>query len=302
MPVSAAFLLVVIIWSTTPLGIVWSSESMPATATLLLRMATAVVVGLPILKLMGIKLDWQPKAIKVYLYSSMSLAVGMLFCYIAAKYISSGLMSLAFGMAPILSGLFAQRILNERAFTPIKKLALVLSFVGLAIVCYDNITLSEKTWFGLLFISVGVITFSLSGVLVKSVPIELHPLSTTLGSLIMSMPLFVLFWLISDGTMNYESWGLKSISATLYLGFFGSLVGFIAYFHILKHLAASTVSLVVMITPVISTGLGIWLNDEHFSLALLAGGSLVVCGLGLFQLGDKYLKRSENKSVINNLT
>ena len=300
MPVSAAFMLVVIIWSTTPLGIVWSSESMPATVTLLLRMTIALLVGLPVLKLMGIKLDWQPKAIKVYLYSSMSVAVGMLFCYIAARYISSGLMSLAFGMAPILSGLFAQKILNEKAFTPIKKLALVLSIIGLAIVCYDNITLSEKTWFGLLFVSVGVITFSLSGVLVKSVPIELHPLSTTLGSLIMSMPLFVAFWLVEGGAMNYEAWGVKSISATIYLGICGSLVGFIAYFHILKHLAASTVSLVVMVTPVISTTLGILLNDEHFSLTLLVGGTLVVCGLGMFQLGDKYLKRTEYVSAIKN--
>jgi len=37
MPVSAAYLAVILIWSTTPLGIVWSSESVSPTLAVLLR-------------------------------------------------------------------------------------------------------------------------------------------------------------------------------------------------------------------------------------------------------------------------
>ncbi|MBU2881261.1 EamA family transporter [Psychrosphaera sp. B3R10] len=294
MPVSAAFVLVIIIWSTTPLGIVWSSESIPPTLSLFMRMAIAVVLGLPLMKLLGIKLDWRPKAIRVYLYSSLSLAIGMLFCYLAARHISSGLMSLSFGIAPILSGLFAQQILNEARFTPIKMIALTIALGGLTLVCMDNLSVGESSLIGFACISVGVIMFSLSGVLVKSVDIDLHPLSTTMGSLILSMPMFVLFWYVMDGQINYEQWQPKAIAAVIYLGIFASLIGFLAYFYVLKNLLASSVALIVMVTPVVSTGLGVWLNDERFSMGLVIGGLFVIVGLGLFQFGDKWFRRNKS--------
>ena len=300
MPIFAAFVLVVLIWSTTPLGIVWSSETIRPTLSLLLRMTLAILVGLPLLRLLNIKLDWRPKAIKVYLYSSMSLAMGMLFCYLAAAYISSGLMSLTFGMAPILSGIFATKILNEPKFSNVKKLALAISFVGLFIVSQENISLGEHTWLGMCFVFAAVILFSLSSVLVKSVGIQLHPLSTTVGSLMVSWPLFLLFWLVVDGRIDYSSWEMRSVLTTGYLAIFGSLVGFWAYFYMLKQLPASTVSLVVMITPILATGIGIWANDEFFSLTLLFGGALVVFGLGLFQLGHKLFKPMEKLPEITN--
>lgn len=287
MHVSAAYLLVVIIWSTTPLGIVWSSESIDPSLSLLLRMLIAVILGWPLMKAMKVDIPWTRPAIKVYLYSSMSLAGGMLFCYLAAKHISSGLMSLCFGVAPILSGIFAQRLIGESKFSKLKKLALFTALAGLAVVCVENINGGGSNLIGILFIAVGVITFSLSGVLVKSVPVTLHPLSTTMGSLLVSMPFYLIFWFVVGGEFSPEFWQARSIFAVVYLGIFASLVGFLAYFFILQKLPATTVALVVMITPVLSTALGIWVNDEHFSMQLLFGGILVISGLALFQFGHK---------------
>jgi drug/metabolite transporter (DMT)-like permease len=287
MPVSAAFLLVVIIWSTTPLGIVWSSESISPTFSLLMRMTVAICVGSVLMVALKVKLQWTLKAVRIYLYSSLSVAIGMLFCYLAARHISSGLMSLTFGIAPILSGLLAQKILFEQKFSLLKKVALLISLSGLAIVCSENVTFGATSLLGLGYVFIAVLLFSLSSVLVKSVDIEIHPLSTTMGSLIVSLPFFLVFWLVADGQVNYQDWQPRAIAAVLYLGVFASLIGFLAYFFILQKLPASTVALVVMITPVISTGLGILLNDEHMSWLLIVGGGFVVLGLGLFQFGHK---------------
>lgn len=298
MPVSAAYLLVILIWSTTPLGIVWSSESIDPSLSLLLRMLIAVVLGWPLMKLMKVDVPWTRSAFKVYLYSSLSLAGGMLFCYLAAKHISSGLMSLCFGVAPILSGIFAQRLIGENKFSNLKKVALFMALSGLAVVCLENINGGGSSPIGILFVSVGVITFSLSGVLVKSVPIQLHPLSTTMGALLVSMPFYFIFWFIVGGESNPEAWQIRSIAAVVYLGVFASLIGFLAYFFILQKLRATTVALVVMITPVLSTALGIWVNDEHFSVNLLAGGILVIAGLALFQFGHKFRTSSKIRQFL----
>jgi drug/metabolite transporter (DMT)-like permease len=296
MPVSVAYLAVVIIWSTTPLGIVWSSETVSPTLAVLLRMLIAIIPGMVILKLANINLPWSTQARKIYAYSSVGVFGGMLFAYLASQYLSSGMMSLIFGLSPILSGLLAQKVLDEPKFSKLKKLAFALALLGLYVVCSDSISLNENSAIGIASILMAVFFFSISGVMVKSVAIDIHPLATTVGALTFSVPLFAIVWFLVDGTLPYQEWHARSIWAILYLGIFGSLVGFLAYFFILQKLRASTVALITMMTPVFALYLGAALNNETVSLNLVFGALLVMCGLALYQWSGK-LKRLKVKSA-----
>ena len=292
MSVPAAYLAVVLIWSTTPLGIVWSSESVDPTLAVLGRMTIAVVLGWLILKIGKIELPLNRQAFKVYAYSTIGIFGGMLFTYIAARYIASGLISLIFGLAPIMSGVLAQKILGEPKFSKTKKLALFLAVSGLTIVCYDKIfmqgtSLSTSSYFGLAAVFAGLFFFSISGVLVKSVGYKINALASTVGSLTFSIPLFFSVWLISDGTLPVEEWTTRSLLAILYLGIFGSLIGFIAYYYILQRLNASTVALITMITPVVAICIGALLNNESVSKHLMIGAAFVMVGLALYQWGGR---------------
>lgn len=282
-----AYLAVVIIWSTTPLGIVWSSETVSPTLAVLLRMLIAIIPGMVILKLANINLPWSKQARKIYAYSCVGIFGGMLFSYLAAQYLASGMMSLIFGLSPIFSGVLAQKILDEPKFSGLKKLALAVALSGLFVVCFDSMSLSENSVIGIAFILLGVFFFSLSGVMVKSVAIDIHPLATTVGALTFSVPLFAIVWFLVDGTLPYQEWHARSIWAILYLGIFGSLVGFLAYFFILQKLRASTVALITMMTPVFALYLGAVLNNETVSLHLIFGALLVMCGLALYQWSGK---------------
>ena len=287
LPISVAYLAVVIIWSTTPLGIVWSSETVHPTLAVLMRMIIAILPGVAIMKFAKIKLPFSAQALKIYGYSCVGVFGGMLFSYLSAQYLSSGLMSLIFGLSPLLSGLLAQKILAEPKFSKTKILALTVALAGLAVVCFDSIALNEDSVVGIGLILLGVFFFSISGVMVKSVEIDIHPLATTIGALTFSVPLFALAWFFVDGTLPYQQWQVRSILAILYLGIFGSLVGFLAYFFILQKLRASTVALITMMTPVFALCLGAMLNNEPVSLHLLLGALLVMCGLALYQWGGK---------------
>jgi len=287
MRVPAAYLAVVLIWSTTPLGIVWSSETVSPTFAVLMRMLIALLLGSIILRSCTIKLPMNKKAIRLYSYSAIGIFGGMLFSYFAASYIGSGLMSLIFGLAPILSGLLAQKLIAEPKFGLIKKFALTIALVGLMIVCFDSLTLSKDSYKGIAFVLIAVFFFSLSGVLVKSVEVKINPIATTVGSLLFSTPLFLFAWFIFDGSLPYQQWQMRSIMAIIYLGVVGSLIGFLSYFYILQKLNASTVALITMITPVLAMTLGATLNDEVVSSNLMFGAFFVVTGLVVFQWGNK---------------
>ncbi len=295
MQVSVAYFAVLLIWSTTPLGIIWSSESINPTMAVLLRMLIAIVLGALIIYIKKIPLPWHKQALRLYSYSALGIFGGMLFSYLAAGYLSSGLMSLIFGLAPVLSTIFSQKILAEPQITAIKKLAMLLSFIGLAIVSSDNFTFADDAVYGLIFIFIAVSLFSLSGVLVKSISLAIHPMATTIGALTIATPLFFICWLLSDGYVDISQWQAKSIWATLYLGFFGSLIGFVAYFYVLQRLTASTVALITLVTPVIALTLGALLNDEDLNSKILLGAALVLSGLALYHWGEVLINKKLTK-------
>lgn len=285
MSVSIAYLAVLLIWSTTPLGIVWSSESINPSLAVLLRMLIALVLGALVIKVRKINLPWHKHALTLYSYSALGIFGGMLCTYLAAPYLSSGIISLVFGLSPVISALLAKKILAEPNISGVRKFSMIISLCGLAVVCSDNFTLADDGIYGVIFILLAVFFFSLSGVLVKSVSIAIHPLATTVGALTVATPMFLVSWLLLDGTVPVETWQVKSIWATLYLGVFGSLIGFYAYFTVLQKLSASSVTLITLVTPVIALSLGAVLNGEVINDKLILGAFMVLFGLAIYHFG-----------------
>ena len=291
--VSISYLAVVLIWSTTPLGIVWSSESVHPTMAVLLRMVIAVVLGLLVIYWKRIEFPWHRTALRLYAFSAMGIFGGMLLVYMAANYIASGTISLIFGLAPIVSGFLAVKFLNEPKFSPVRKLALGVSLIGLGIVFSNGLTVSLDAWPGYVFILFSVFFFCLSAVLVKTVKIQINPTATTVGALIFTLPFFLLAWLLMDGTLPYESWGDRAIYAILYLGIFGSFIGFVAYYYILQKLPASTVALITLMTPILALIIGAVFNQEDISIRLMVGAGAVMLGLGLYHFGEKAVHQKQ---------
>jgi len=288
MKVPIAYLAVVIIWSTTPLGILWSSETVPPAMAVMLRMAIAALLGTLVLLFSRIKLPVSAIALKLYSYSTLGVYGGMMCGYFAASYVTSGFMSLVFGLSPIVSGLLAQKVLNETAFDRSKMIAMATCFLGLSIVCWDKIAVDSDSIIGIGLLLAAMTFFSFSAVMVKSVSINIHPFATTLGTLYCALPLFLITWLVTDGQLNVEQWSSRSLFSIIYLGVFGSLIGFIAYFFVLQRLPTSTVALVTLITPVFAIILGAVFNQEAISQQLVIGAMLITFGLSIYFWGRRF--------------
>ncbi|WP_143872142.1 DMT family transporter [Catenovulum sediminis] len=284
--ITFSYLAVVLIWSTTPLGIVWSSESIHPVLAVMLRMCLACVIGLLLLPILGIRLPVNKNALRLYGYSVIGVYGGMMFSYLAAGYIPSGLISVVFGLAPIIAGIAGQKILGDAPFSKVRWFALIVCLLGLAFIFRDALNNGHNNLIGILLVLIAVTLFSLSSVMVKTVEINIHPMATTVGAVTLSLPLYFISWYLMDGQLNYTQWSSRSVGAIVYLGLFGSLFGFICYYFILQKLAVSTVSLVTLITPVIALLLGNQLNGETLSKDLLLGTAAILLGLSLYLWGD----------------
>ncbi|WP_164880955.1 DMT family transporter [Aestuariirhabdus litorea] len=276
-----AYIGVVLIWSTTPLGIKWSVESAYFVDALFGRMALAALFSWLLLRLRGGRLCWRGTALRSYLAASLGIWGCMLMVYWSAQTLPSGVMSVLFGLSPLMTGVIATLVLGERAFTPLRLLSLLLALAGLVVVFSGDLAVGEGQWPALLVNLTAVALFCVSAVWVKRVDAAVGPQQQATGSLLVSIPVFVLFWgLLSPAEPVMP--GTRSLLAIAYLALFGSVIGFVLYFYILRNMTASQVSLIPMMTPCMALFLGYLLNDEALATTTLVGAAMIVSALGLY--------------------
>jgi drug/metabolite transporter (DMT)-like permease len=76
-----------------------------------------------------------------------------------------------------------------------------------------------------------------------------------------------------------------------YLAIFGSVLGFIMYFYVLKYIDASRVALVTLITPVLALLLGQGLNNESIQPVVWIGTCCILLGMSIYQWGAHFIFR-----------
>ena len=286
MPTSAAYLIVVLVWATTPLAIKWSAEAGAPVGSVWLRMAIAVVLGLVILYASGRRLSLAKRALASYAAAVPGVFGAMALSYHASQTLASGLMSVMFGLAPLLSGLMLQLLPGTNKLARWHWIGCVLGVIGLAVIFADSLSVGQQQLGALALMVLAVTLFSGSGIAVQRVAAGLHPLNQTVGALLLSMPCFALLWLASGEPVSVPL-SQRGLWSVLYLGIFGSLLGFLCYYLILSRLSAATVALVTLITPVLALGLGMAFNAEQPSASMVVGALLILTALGAYLFGDR---------------
>jgi len=290
MSLPIAFVAVVLIWSTTPLAIKWSALGAGFGFAVFARMAIGVVLCALLLTALRIRMPWHRSARLTYAVGGLSVFGAMTLTYWASQYISSGLVSVLFGLSPLITGLGAAYWLQEQSFSWSKVGGMLLGLAGLAIIFQHNLTLGPHAFAGIAALLGAVAVQSLGLVWMKRIGDQSSPVAINLGALAFALPLFALTWLWSDGQVPRDLPARAAI-AIVYLGLFGSVIGFVLYFYMIKHMEAGRVALITLITPVIALLLGHGLDDETVPLNVWLGTAGILAGLSLHQWGHLALAR-----------
>ncbi|MFW1677396.1 DMT family transporter [Pontibacter sp. JAM-7] len=286
MSVPAAYLAVIAIWSTTPLGISWSSASLGPELATLSRILLALPMVVMVAWVLGIRMSWRRDAWVSYGIGGLMVFAPMYCTYIAAGYLPSGLISLFWGMTPLLSALLARPLLGDR-ITPALILSLLLGAAGLGIIFAEELVITVTAWPGVALLSLGVALYSLCAVLLKRVDSGVHPINQTAGALLVALPCYGLTWWLNGAEAMIWNWQDRGTWAVIYLALIGSVVGFFCYFYILQHLRASSVALITLICPVFALLLGHLLNAELVTLKLLVGACMIGLALACYHWGGR---------------
>ena len=291
MSLPAAFFSVIVIWSTTLLAIKWSAAGVGSSFAVLARMAFSALLCIALLALLRVRLPLHRRAQHAYLVSGLSMFGAMALTYWSSQYVSSGMISVLFGLSPLLTSLAAPW-LKEEAMTPPKVAGMLLGLAGLALVFRGGLGLGEGAFLGVLALFLAVLLQSLVLVLVllKRIGDDSPPLATTLGTLVVALPLFFLAWWLQDGHWP-AAVPERALAATLYLGVFGSVLGVALYYYMIRHLEAGRIALITLITPVMALLLGHALNNEAALPQVWFGTASILLGLCRHRRGKAWLAR-----------
>lgn len=287
MNVTSVYVAVVLIWSTTPLGIRFSVASFDFIQGLSLRMWLSILVCWALHLMFRVRLPWHKGAVQGYLLGAIPITFAMLCVYYAAQTLPSGLIAVMWGLSPILVSVCAMILLPNAHLVARQWMAMGLAVVGLYIIFAQGIAIGWEMLGALLVLLLGLLLHCVSSVwlqrlhVVKGVQ-PANPLAQTTGALMLSAPVYGLLWCGFSGPLP-EQPEMKSMVAIVYLAIFGSVVGFIGYFYLMKHLSAATVSLVTLVTPVLALILGALLANEALAPRTFIGSSVILLSLVIYQ-------------------
>ena len=204
------------------------------------------------------------------------------FFFKGLKLIEAGRAAIIIANNPIMIALLSAAIFKEK-LNGTKITGIVISVVGaiLAISKGDlRIILHGNLGWGELYIFLCVaswVTFSLLG---KAVMSGLSPLaSVTYSALTGTLLLFIPAY--SEGLANFIHYSILDWWNIFYLGFFGTVLGFVWFYEGIKKIGPTKAGLFINFVPISAILMAFFFLDEPLTFSLLVGALLVTTGVYL---------------------
>lgn len=284
------YALLVFIWATTPLAIVWSVSDLHLMWALLLRFFIALPLAVIILLILRTPFPTHRQAVHSYIAGSFSLIGSQIFTYAATQYLSSGMIALMFGLAPIMAGLIGRFAFGQQLYK-LQWLGMAIAVSGLAIICLSGANQHVHP-FGIVLMLISVFVYSFSIFWVKKVNAQIQPMAQATGSILVSSifaSCFIPFIWQYAPTHLPEA---KSLFALTYTVLMASLVAMFCYFKLIQNIQATTLSLTTVITPMLAMIIGAALNHEQLSIMVFVGAFIILSGLFLYFYKDIQANRN----------
>ena len=285
--IALTYALLVFIWATTPLAIVWSATDLHPLWALALRFFLAFPIAILLLLILRGRLPLDQRSIQSYIAGACSFIGSQIFTYLAVDYLSSGLIALMFGLAPLITGILGVFIFKIRLYWS-QWLGMVIALIGLAIISLGgDQQVVHPT--GIVLMLMSVLIYCASIFWIKKINAPLQPLSQATGSITIStlIALCLLPFIWQYAPIQIPE--MKSLLGLFYAVVMSSLLAMFCYFKLVKNIKATTLSLTTVLTPIIALGVGAYFNNEALTTMIFVGAFVLLTGLFVYFYKDLML-------------
>ncbi|RXK85641.1 EamA family transporter [Filimonas effusa] len=292
-----ALLALCIIWGTTFLAARVGVKAFPPLLFMGTRHMTA---GLLLLIWGSIRRRGAPTGIEFkqqLLPAIMLVALGNGIVAMAVKHIPSGLAALLCAMMPVYVTVISLFKKNREPLNAKIVMGLLLGMGGLMVIFKDNLAAIANPQYlgGIAICLVSCLFFAMGSVYTKG------RVTTTDVFIKVGLQLFMGGIVLLLGSAVVEKWSdvhrvpAATVCAILYLIFFGSILAFLCFDHVLSHLPVGLATIYAYVNPLVAIVLGFVVLREPVTAYTLLAFSLTITGIFLINAGhrrkDKPAKR-----------
>jgi len=199
--------------------------------------------------------------------------------YWAEQYINAALAAIIFASFPFFVAIGAHFYLPAERLTALRLLGLVVGFAGIVVIFSGGLSVPDpNAWWAMFVMLLSPLMSAFASIIVKKHLTKDDPV--VINFLQMTAGVVVLFALASMNESFADfHWSMVSIATVVFLGIFGSAFTFVAYYHLLKTMEATKLSLIAFVTPIVAALLGWLVLGETPTLATVIGAVLVFIGI-----------------------
>jgi drug/metabolite transporter (DMT)-like permease len=203
--------------------------------------------------------------------------------YWAETHIASGLTAVLFSTMPLMTALLSAFWMRSEMLTVRKVTGILVGIAGTALLFWPQETIGVMQALGMLSTLTGCLCAAINLVVIKRY--GRHSDGFVLN--FFAMALGALCLLVTSAAFEPWTtvvWTRSNVLAILYLSLFGSVIAFSAYYHLIKRIDATVVSLQTLISPVVALALGRAFLHETVTPAGVVGIVTILSGVGVATL------------------
>ena len=224
----------------------------------------------------------------VLVMCSTSFTVPFVLIYWAQLQIGSGLASVLFATYPFWVAIVSHFLLPSEKITPARIIGIVIGFLGVIFIFNNGLSdVSIRMVYGMAAIIAGAVIQAFGLVFLRRLGDNVHPVTLNFCSLSLSaVPLIAASFIFEN--FSGLLLNIQAIGSMIYLSIFCTVITFVIYFWLVKHVEAVLLSLSAFITPVLAVVIGIIVLGERITGDLHIGSTFVLIGVACASIGDLF--------------
>ena len=278
-----AFAAVYIIWGSTYLGIFYAIQSIPPFLMAGVRFFLAGVIMYLVARLQGVPNPEPATWRAAFIVGGCLLLCGNGGVTISEKWVPTGLAALLVATVPIFIALLGWMTGGAPRPTPIVWLGLIGGFVGVGILVGPALTASSGSphshvGLGMLILLVASFLWSAGSLYARTAKNSPSLILAAGQQMICGGALLILAGFIMREHREFDLRNVTwlSIGAFVYLVLIGALIGYTAYFYLLRHCDPAKVATYAYVNPVVAMLLGALFLHENLSVRTLLAATLII--------------------------
>ncbi|MCU0453782.1 MAG: EamA family transporter [Bacteroidetes bacterium] len=275
----AGFIVICLIWGSTWLAIKEGLDSIPPFLGAALRFVAASFL----LRLVMWQQGERPPRTTAYWWlmfetGMLSSAVPFGLVYWGQGQISSGMSAILFATFPFFVAIAARLRIPGDRLTITSVTGILLGFAGVLSIFWSELFADHASPMGMaaVVLSAGLQAYALITIRLKAA--HLHSATLTYGNMVVgAIVLGAASLALEDlSTARFDA---RAVISVLYLAAFGTVVTFVIYYWLVKHMHPVVLALSAFITPILAVTLGSFVLNERLGGEVLGGSALVLLGV-----------------------